>query len=110
MQTQEVAIKPTMKVTMKSDAEMLDEVMVVAYGTAKKSQFTGSASTIKARTYDYAIALRAVTTTDFMTAEVTILPTETITTAANRIVNEVKNINRVMFDYTTKPPATIEFE
>ena len=62
------------------------------------------------RTYDYAIALRAVTTTDFMTAEVTILPTETITTAANRIVNEVKNINRVMLDYTTKPPATIEFE
>ena len=62
------------------------------------------------RTYDYAIALRAVTTTDFMTAEVTILPTETITTAANRIVNEVKNINRVMFDYTTKPPATIELE
>ena len=62
------------------------------------------------RTYDYAIALRAVTTTDFMTAEVTILPTETITTAANRIVNEVKYINRVMFDYTTKPPATIEWE
>ena len=62
------------------------------------------------RPYDYAIALRAVTTTDFMTAEGTILPTETITTAANRIVNEVKNINRVMFDYTTKPPATIEFE
>lgn len=62
------------------------------------------------RTYDYAIALRAVTTTDFMTAEVTILPTETITTAANRIVNEVKHINRVLFDYTTKPPATIEFE
>ena len=62
------------------------------------------------RTYDYAIALRAVTTTDFMTAEVTLLPTETITTAANRIVNEVKNINRVLFDYTTKPPATIEWE
>lgn len=62
------------------------------------------------RTYDYAVALRAVTTTDFMTAEVTLLPTETITTAANRIVNEVKHVNRVMFDYTTKPPATIEFE
>mgnify|MGYP002169572534 CR=1 FL=1 len=62
------------------------------------------------RTYDYAIALRAVTTTDFMTAEVTLLPTETLTTAASRIVNEVKNINRVLFDYTTKPPATIEFE
>lgn len=62
------------------------------------------------RTYDYAIALRAVTTTDFMTAEVTMLPPETIKTAANRIVNEVKHINRVLFDYTTKPPATIEFE
>ena len=62
------------------------------------------------RTYDYAIALRAVITTDFMTAEVTMLPPATITTAANRIVNEVKHINRVLFDYTTKPPATIEFE
>ena len=43
MQTQEVAIKSTVKVFMKSDSEMLDEVMVVAYGTAKKSAFTGSA-------------------------------------------------------------------
>ena len=62
------------------------------------------------RTYDYAVALRAVTTTDFMTAEVTPLPQQTILTAAARIVNEVKHINRVMFDYTTKPPATIEWE
>lgn len=62
------------------------------------------------RTYDYAIALRAVTTSDFMTAEVTPLPAETIKTAASRIVNEVQRINRVLFDYTTKPPATIEFE
>ena len=62
------------------------------------------------RTYDYAVALRAVPTTDFMTAEVTPLPQQTILTAAARIVNEVKHINRVMFDYTTKPPATIEFE
>ncbi|WP_044269737.1 SusC/RagA family TonB-linked outer membrane protein, partial [Bacteroides timonensis] len=46
MQTQEVAIKPTMKIFMKSDSEMLDEVMVVAYGTAKKSSFTGSAATV----------------------------------------------------------------
>lgn len=62
------------------------------------------------RTYDSAVALRAVTTSDFMTSEVTILPAKTITTAANRIVNEVKHVNRVLFDYTTKPPATIEFE
>ena len=46
MQTQEVAIKSSVKVFMKSDSEMLDEVMVVAYGTVKKSSFTGSASTI----------------------------------------------------------------
>ena len=51
-----------------------------------------------------------VTITYFMTTEVTMLPPATITTAANRIVNEVKHINRVLFDYTTKPPATIEFE
>ena len=49
MQTQEVAIKPSMKVIMKSDSEVLDEVMVVAYGTAKKSSFTGSASTIDSK-------------------------------------------------------------
>ena len=49
-------------------------------------------------TCDYAIALRAVTTTDFMTAEVTMLTPATITTAANRIANEVKHINRVLFD------------
>ena len=48
MQTQEVIIKPNVKILMKSDAEMLDEVMVVAYGTAKKTSFTGSASVMKA--------------------------------------------------------------
>ena len=47
MQTQEVAIKPNLRISLKSDSEMLDEVMVVAYGTAKKSAFTGSASTVK---------------------------------------------------------------
>ena len=48
MQTQEVAIKPSLKIFLKSDSQMIDEVMVVAYGTAKKSSFTGSASTVKA--------------------------------------------------------------
>ena len=48
MQTQEVAIRPTVKVVLKSDAQNLDEVIVVAYGTAKKSSFTGSAAVIKA--------------------------------------------------------------
>lgn len=62
------------------------------------------------RTYDYAIALRAVTTSDFMTAEFAELPWEVIGKVSSRIVNEVKGVNRVLYDCTGKPPATIEFE
>lgn len=62
------------------------------------------------RTYDYAVALRAVETTDFMTANVANLPFEFITKVANRIINEVKGINRVTYDISGKPPATIEWE
>lgn len=62
------------------------------------------------RTYDYAVALRAVTTSDFMTAESAHLPWEVIDKVTNRIVNEVKGVNRVLYDCTGKPPATIEFE
>ncbi|SDM40206.1 glutamine-hydrolyzing GMP synthase [Lachnospira pectinoschiza] len=62
------------------------------------------------RTYDYAIALRAVMTSDFMTADCAQIPWDVLTKVANRIVNEVKGVNRVMYDCTSKPPATIEFE
>ena len=62
------------------------------------------------RTYDYAIALRAVTTSDFMTAESADLPWEVLGKVTTRIVNEVKGVNRVFYDCTGKPPATIEFE
>lgn len=62
------------------------------------------------RTYDYAIALRAVTTTDFMTAESAELPWDVLGKVTSRIVNEVKGVNRVLYDCTGKPPATIEFE
>ena len=62
------------------------------------------------RTYDYTLALRAVETSDFMTAEFSRIPYDVLAVASNRIVNEVKHINRIVYDITTKPPATIEWE
>jgi GMP synthase (glutamine-hydrolysing) len=62
------------------------------------------------RTYQEAIAIRAVTTNDFMTAEWTHIPHEALAKISNRIVNEVEGINRVVYDITSKPPATIEWE
>ena len=62
------------------------------------------------RTYDYAIALRAVLTSDFMTAEAAEIPWGVLSRVTSRIVNEVKGVNRVLYDCTGKPPATIEFE
>ncbi len=62
------------------------------------------------RTYDYAVVLRAVKTSDFMTAESAKLPWEVLEKATIRIINEVKGVNRVFYDLTGKPPGTIEFE
>lgn len=62
------------------------------------------------RTYDYTIALRGVTTTDFMTADWARIPYEVLDKVSVRIVNEVKHVNRICYDVTSKPPATIEFE
>ena len=62
------------------------------------------------RTYDQVIALRAVTTQDFMTADWAHLPYEVLATISNRIINEVRGINRVVYDISSKPPATIEWE
>jgi len=62
------------------------------------------------RTYDYAIALRGVTTSDFMTAESAEIPWSVLQTVTTRIVNEVDHVNRVFYDLTGKPPGTIEFE
>ena len=62
------------------------------------------------RTYDYAVALRAVKTIDFMTAESAEIPYAVLNKVMNRIINEVKGVNRVFYDLTSKPPGTIEFE
>ncbi|HEY9087902.1 MAG TPA: GMP synthase (glutamine-hydrolyzing), partial [Anaerolineaceae bacterium] len=62
------------------------------------------------RTYQETAALRAVTTSDFMTADWARLPHDLLARVANRIVNEVDGINRVVYDITSKPPATIEWE
>ena len=62
------------------------------------------------RTYDYAVALRAVNTIDFMTAESAEIPFEVLQTVMSRIINEVRGVNRVFYDLTSKPPGTIEFE
>ena len=63
-----------------------------------------------ARTYGYTVVLRAVTTDDFMTAEWTRIPFEVLGEASRRITNEVKGITRVVYDITSKPPATVEWE
>jgi GMP synthase (glutamine-hydrolysing) len=62
------------------------------------------------RTYEHAVALRAVQTTDFMTAHWAPLPHELLARISNRITNEVRGINRVVYDVSSKPPATIEWE
>ena len=62
------------------------------------------------RTYDYLVALRAVNTSDFMTAQYTPIPHRLLAKISSRIVNEVKGINRVCYDITSKPPSTIEWE
>jgi GMP synthase (glutamine-hydrolysing) len=62
------------------------------------------------RTYDYTVALRGVTTSDFMTADFARIPYDVLAQVSSRIVNEVGSINRIVYDITAKPPATIEWE
>ncbi|HIY00950.1 MAG TPA: glutamine-hydrolyzing GMP synthase [Candidatus Blautia faecipullorum] len=104
------------KMVQEADAIWREEIAKAGWDQ-KVNQYFAALTNMKSvgvmgdeRTYDYAIALRAVTTTDFMTAESAEIPWEVIGKTTSRIVNEVKHVNRVLYDCTGKPPATIEFE
>ena len=106
------------KVQMVQDADAIWREEIAKAGLDKEvNQYFAALTNMRSvgvmgdeRTYDYAIALRAVTTTDFMTAESAEIPWDVIGRTTSRIVNEVKHVNRVMYDCTGTPPATIEFE
>ena len=106
------------KVRIVQDADFIYREEIAKAGIAKTiGQYFAALTNMRSvgvmgdeRTYDYAIALRAVNTSDFMTADATCLPWEVLHTVTTRIINEVKGVNRVLYDCTGKPPATIEFE
>ena len=89
----------------------------IGRSSSKANQYFGVLTNLRSvgvmgdeRTYDYTLALRAVTTGDFMTCQYTRLPHSLLSRISTRITNEVRGINRVVFDITDKPPATIEWE
>lgn len=108
--------KEKVKIVQEADAIYREEIAKAGWDK-KIGQYFAALTNMRSvgvmgdeRTYDYAIALRAVTTSDFMTAESAELPWEVLGTVTSRIVNEVSGVNRVLYDCTGKPPATIEFE
>lgn len=104
------------KIVQEADAIFREEIKVSGW-ERKINQYFAALTNMQSvgvmgdfRTYDYAIALRAVTTHDFMTADFARIPYEIIEKVSARIVNEVPHVNRVVYDVTAKPPATVEFE
>ena len=106
------------KVKIVQDADAIYREEIAKAGLDKKiNQYFAALTNMRSvgvmgdfRTYDYAVALRAVTTSDFMSAEAAKLPWDVLETVTSRIVNEVEHVNRVFYDCTGKPPGTIEFE
>ena len=106
------------KVRIVQDADYIYREEVAKYGLEKlPDQYFAALTNMRSvgvmgdeRTYDYAVALRAVETVDFMTAEASNLPFDLLQTVMSRIINEVKGVNRVVYDITSKPPGTVEFE
>lgn len=106
------------KVKIVQDADAIYREEIAKAGLDKEiSQYFAALTNMRSvgvmgdfRSYDYAIALRAVNTSDFMTAEASNIPWEVLQRVMNRIVNEVEHVNRVVYDITSKPPGTIEME
>ncbi|MCI8639842.1 MAG: glutamine-hydrolyzing GMP synthase [Coprococcus sp.] len=106
------------KVKIVQDADAIYREEIAKAGLDKEiSQYFAALTNMRSvgvmgdeRTYDYAVALRGVKTVDFMTAEAADIPYEVLSRVMSRIINEVKGVNRVMYDLTSKPPGTIEFE
>ena len=106
------------KVKMVQEADAIFREEIAAAGMDREiNQYFAALTNMRSvgvmgdfRTYDYAVALRAVTTSDFMTAEAAEIPWEVLQRCMNRIVNEVSGVNRCFYDLTSKPPGTIELE
>jgi GMP synthase (glutamine-hydrolysing) len=108
--------KPYIELLQRADAIFIDELRTSGWYD-KTAQAFAVFLPVKSvgvmgdgRTYEYVVALRAVQTTDFMTADWAPLPHELLARVSNRIINEVRGINRVAYDISSKPPATIEWE
>ncbi|MDO4614409.1 MAG: glutamine-hydrolyzing GMP synthase [Lachnospiraceae bacterium] len=104
------------RITQEADAIFREELEKAGVDTGK-GQFFAALSNMRSvgvmgdgRTYDYAVVLRGVITSDFMTAEAAEIPWSVLQTCMTRIINEVKGVNRVFYDLTSKPPGTIEME
>jgi GMP synthase (glutamine-hydrolysing) len=108
--------KPYVELLQRADAIFIDELRASGWYDKTAQAFAvflpvRSVGVMgDGRTYEYAVALRAVQTTDFMTADWAPLPHELLAKISNRIINEVRGINRVTYDISSKPPATIEWE
>ena len=106
------------KIRIVQDADYIYREEIAKAGLDKQiSQYFAALTNMRSvgvmgdfRTYDYAVVLRAVLTSDFMTATAADLPYELLQRIMTRIVNEVKGVNRVLYDVTSKPPGTIEME
>jgi GMP synthase (glutamine-hydrolysing) len=100
----------------RADAIFIEELRASGWYEKTSQAFTGFLPVKSVgvmgdgRTYDYVVALRAVQTQDFMTAHWAELPYTLLGKVSNRIINEVRGINRVVYDISGKPPATIEWE